>query len=386
MAGKENSSIGTAVRAALAAIFGTRNSGFAAGATQASNVTPLRQMTRAPRPSNAPILESEKDGRLYAMAMLEALDEAGDEGTGAETEGEDCASEGGTLTMNIYRTAPQATPARKWIEELYRHGTPDAIAGFYVVFSHYLGILTHGTPNLEHFRELEESGKWPPAGSVIYRDQKAAEAAIAAGKDQYEVTLSAEEVAQRAERDRQRAADLEQYREETRELEARQAMREPVQEAVREALAEGKKRAPKKWANGEAACDEMTSATSMQFHALIDIAKLCGKSPINAFTVREVVTTLGREVREAAAMFAAMVGKHPARKEVKRALAALDQLAEFAANMQPSDNDEVTFIWQGRAIHAFTLDAARALERAQREICGKPGVGWLAESQEWGMG
>lgn len=382
MATKQDSRIRKAIAAAVCAIFGTRNSGLVA---QASNVTPLRQMTRAPR-RNAPILSSEKDGRLYAIAMLEALEEAGEESTGADTECESSDSKGDTLTMYIYRTAPQRTPARKWIEELYQYGTPDAIAGFYAIVSHYFGISTHSTPSLERFREMEDAGEWPPAGSVIYRDPKAAAAAIAAGKDEYEITLSAEEVAQRAEqraeRDRQWKADIDEYSQEMRERAARQAMREPVREALADA-AEEKKRAPK--SNGEPAADALNTATAMQFHALIDLAKLCGTTPISAFTVRETVTALSSEVREGVVMFAAAVGKHPARKEVKKAVAALEHLDSFVTELDCSENDEKTSVWQGRAIHAFTLDAARALERAQIAIGGRGQVGWLEPSQEWGM-
>ena len=353
--------------------------------TEISSARELQQQAQAAL-SAAPILKSEKDGRLYAIAMLEALEEVGDDLAGADTEGEEYASKGGTLTMNIYRTAPQATPARKWIEELYRYGTPDAIAGFYVVVSHFFACSTHGTPSLEYFREREDAGEWPPAGSVIYRDQKAAEAAIAAGKDQYEIILSPEESQKRAEQKRERDRQMEESLSEYREQQQEATLQRAARDAVRNAAAEEEKRAPTKWANGEPAADELDTATAMQFHALIDIAKQCGKrDALTAFTVREAVLALSGQVRDAVVIFAAMVGKHPARKEVQRAQSALEAMKLFIEEMDCSENEEKTSVWHGRLIHAFTLDAARALERAQVAISGKPYVGWLGESQEWGM-
>ncbi len=144
--------------------------------------------------------ETEKAGRLYALAMLKALDAEGYEKMGADADGEATTDfNGKTALFSIYRTEPQTMPARKWIEDLHKYGTPDAIAGFYVVLSEFFALHVGGmTPDTAGLCAVERRGGFSPAGSVIYTHPKEAAAAIAAGKDEYEVELSAEEVKRRA--------------------------------------------------------------------------------------------------------------------------------------------------------------------------------------------
>lgn len=367
MATKEHSRIGSAVRAALAAMFGRRSNGFVASAPQASNVTPLRQMTRAPRTSNAPILSSEKDGRLYAIAMLEALDEAGDENPGADAEGESMDSEGDKLTMNIYRTAPQATPARKWIEELYQYGTPDAIAGFYVVVSHFFACSTHGTPSLEHFSKMEDAGKWPQAGSVIYRDPKAAAAAIAAGRDQYEVTMTPAEIEQRAERKRQSEASLEEYIEETRELERKNG------------LVVIQRDKPRTQTPAEDKAAEHLGRTFSSFYALDDIARRMAKTPLSFWTTYHAVKGIAADIRGELEQAAAQLQKrHKAGKIIADALLLAEAIRESLLNVDDGSGEWNTHkATVGAGMLAMVHGLGRCVERAEIACGGTPTGGYL---------
>ena len=360
---KEQSKIRQAVAAALAAMFGRRSSGFVASA---GNVRPLRQV--APRPATAPILNSEKDGRLYAMAMLEALDEVGDELAGADAEGESLDSEGDKLTMNIYRTAPQATPARKWIEDLYQYGTPDAIAGFYVVVSHYFACSTHGSPSLERFREMEAAGEWPPAGSVIYRDQKAAEAAIAAGKDEYEVTMTAQEIEQRAEQKRQRNADLEAHIEAGRAWERKNGI------AVIQ-----REKPPATPSAAEEKAAEHLGRTFSSLYALDDMARRMAKTPLSYWTtyhaVKGIAVDIQRELEQAAAQ---LPQRHKAGKIIADALLLAEAIRESLLNVDDGSGEWNTHkATVGAGMLAMVHGLGRCVERAEIACGGTPTGGYL---------
>jgi hypothetical protein len=329
---------------------------------QKTGVTGAGLRAAEKRHRTAPILESEKDGRLYAIAMLEALEEAGDENTGADAEGED-SPEGDRLIMNIYRTTPQATPARKWIEELYQYGTPDAIAGFYVVVSHYFGAATGGTPSLEHFCEMEAAGEWPPAGSVIYRDPKAAAAAIAAGKDQYEVTMTPAEIEQRAERERESAKQLEEYVTEQRELHAR-------------LVAQEQKRTP---TPAEEKAAEYLNRTFTGLCSLDDLARRMSKTVLSFHTTYNAaygIAALMRIELEAAAV--ELPAKHKGRKFIADALILAEAVRESLLNADDGSGE-----WNtpkaviGAGMLAMVQAMGRSIERAQMACGDIPSGGYL---------
>lgn len=337
MAASKHSRIGQAVAAALAFIFGARRNGFI-DTTQAS---PQAQE----RPKDAPILESERDGRRYAIAMLAAVDEEGGEALGVDADYEASSEEPGLFY--ICRTGPQSMVLREHIENLYKYGSQAAIGGFYVVLTElFADRAGGGHRQTAEYAEVERAGKFPPAGSVIYTHPEAAAAAIARGEDSYCVPRS-EPKADKPEAEKK-------------------AKREPSRE--------------------QKAAEEVSGATSMGFHALIDIARNCGKeNALNAFTVRDAAGAMVDRISVDIGEFSGCIGKaYPkAKKEIKKSLAALDGMQSFLNELDCSYNDEGTFRWHGRVIHAYTLDAARALARAQEAAGGHDDIGWLDESAEW---
>ena len=133
-------------------------------------------------------LKTEKDGRLYAIALLQTLrdDDLGEQRSegysphSAVAEGKSHPS-----GISIYRTKPQTDVIRRRIEELYRRGSQQAIAGFYVVLTDFIGsTLAGGVPDPELYLKKGECDPW---GSVIYRDPKKAKAAIESGEGGYEI-------------------------------------------------------------------------------------------------------------------------------------------------------------------------------------------------------
>jgi hypothetical protein len=138
-----------------------------------------------------PILKTEKDGRLYAIALLEKLNEEvvanpGFSPLDAHAEQEDDSDPAGV--MMIFRKAPQSVTLAQWSTDLHRYGTAQAIAGFYVVMTHYMGSVMEGSiPDESYYVEKEKAGEWEPSGSVIYRDPKAAAEAISKGENTYRV-------------------------------------------------------------------------------------------------------------------------------------------------------------------------------------------------------
>jgi hypothetical protein len=136
------------------------------------------------------ILETEKDGRLYAIALLEAFDEEGKPVEGfssysAESEGPDSTDSG---LIGLYRKGPQSETLKRWFADLYKYGTAESIAGFYVVFTDYLGSVVDGcVPDVDALGDWELEGKYPPAGSVIYRDPQAAAEALERGEGCYRI-------------------------------------------------------------------------------------------------------------------------------------------------------------------------------------------------------
>lgn len=133
-------------------------------------------------------LKTEKDGRLFAVALLQSLrdDDLGEprsKGYSAHSAKAEGKSHPGGI--GIYRTKPQTDVIRRRIEELYKRGTQQAIAGFYVVLTDWIGsVLEGGVPDPELYLK---KGECDPCGSVIYRDPKAAAKAIASGAGSYDL-------------------------------------------------------------------------------------------------------------------------------------------------------------------------------------------------------
>lgn len=131
-------------------------------------------------------LKTEKDGRLFAVALLQTLrDSSLGEPRGRGFSPHSAKAEGDSYPsgIGIYRTKPQTDVIRRRIEELYKRGTQQAIAGFYVVLTDWIGsVLAGGVPDPELYLDRGECDPW---GSVIYRDPEAAAKALAHGEDAY---------------------------------------------------------------------------------------------------------------------------------------------------------------------------------------------------------
>lgn len=152
----------------------------------------LRKQTSAPRPQNAPNLETEKDGRLYAISMFESMEEASQAAptfSVHSAEAEEVYAGDSNMVL-IYRDRPQADIVSRSIAELHKYGTPAAIGGFNVVLTDYIGSVIEGAipnPASEFYADMEKEGKLEPWGSVIYRDPAKAAAALAAGENAYRI-------------------------------------------------------------------------------------------------------------------------------------------------------------------------------------------------------
>lgn len=137
---------------------------------------------RSTRKENA--LQTEKDGRLFAMAMFAALEEVDVDTMNASSEDED----GSTGTMLIFRGKGQDATLKQWMDELYARGTPEARNGFYVVLTDYIGSVIGGavpSPASEYYADKEEDGKLEAWGTVNYRDRFGAQSALANGESAY---------------------------------------------------------------------------------------------------------------------------------------------------------------------------------------------------------
>lgn len=191
--------ISRAVRAALAAILGgKKGNGFIGTAKQDVALTDRAQTMRD-------MLRTERDGRLYAIAMLEAVanecapTEEGYSPHSALAEAPDALASG---EVGIWRKAPQTDVFKRWIGELYAYGTPDAINGFYVVFTDaYGGPTTQGAvDSAEQYAKLERAGLLAPWGSVKYRDPAKAAKANETDEGAYYLTAAQRKRAEAAPR------------------------------------------------------------------------------------------------------------------------------------------------------------------------------------------
>lgn len=141
-------------------------------------------------PSNAGslALETEADGRRYAIALLEAFEkeviEAERRGFAvyaATTEGE---VEPGVI--NIYRDRPQTDTLERWVSELYARGTPAANHGFFTVATDYLGSGIAGAlGEAALYGEQEQAGEFDSSGGMKFRLPEQAQLALAKGEKFY---------------------------------------------------------------------------------------------------------------------------------------------------------------------------------------------------------
>lgn len=132
-------------------------------------------------------LRTEKDGRLYAIAMFEALEELDTDTMSACSE--DVWTAGANAgQMVIFRKMPQDATFKQWVDELYARGTTEARNGFFVVLTDYVGSVIGGSvpsPASEFYKDQEGEGQLEPWGTVNFRDEYAAKAALASGDEFY---------------------------------------------------------------------------------------------------------------------------------------------------------------------------------------------------------
>lgn len=148
-----------------------------------------KTMVRKVADPKAPHLQTERDGRLYAIGLLEAMEEEVEQTDGLWSPFAHSAE--GPLRDNgrvcIFRTKPQSATLAHWVGELHKYGTAEAIAGFYVVFSDYIGLaIEDAQPKAADYAQSEKDGEFDPWGSVIYTNPKAAAAAIEKGDGDYD--------------------------------------------------------------------------------------------------------------------------------------------------------------------------------------------------------
>lgn len=141
-------------------------------------------------PSNAGnlALETEADGRRYAIALLEAFEKEVIEGErrgfavyAGATEGE---AEPGVICIN--RDRPQTDTLKHWVGELYARGAPAAIHGFFTVATDYLGSGIAGAlGEAALYSEQEKAGEFDSAGVMKFRLPEEAQLALAKGEKFY---------------------------------------------------------------------------------------------------------------------------------------------------------------------------------------------------------
>lgn len=135
-------------------------------------------------------LKTEKDGRIFAIAMLQACEaEFGAEVHNGVGPAYHAAAEGqpdAAGVVGIFRTDPQSPTLARWIGRLYRYGTDEAIRGFYVIFTDFIGtVVACGSPDPAVYARDEAEGRFGAWGSVAYSDPMVASAALANGKTEY---------------------------------------------------------------------------------------------------------------------------------------------------------------------------------------------------------
>lgn len=171
MANANGSKVGNAVRAALAFMFGgKRGNGFVAtaGATRPGEIgTPpsaesVKRLLekyhggKQERPTDGPKLVTQKDGRQFAVEVLERLDNVdGDESTACPFNPD--AEEDDSMNLpQYYRTGPQWDGFYKDLSRLVNDATEDARKGFASIVTDALaGSISM---SLESYREWESAG------------------------------------------------------------------------------------------------------------------------------------------------------------------------------------------------------------------------------------
>lgn len=140
-------------------------------------------------PERRASLQTEKDGRLFAIALLadfEKLDKPGKfaefSSWSANTEREDESDPG---VVMIFRKTAQTDILKRAFDALYQ-GSEQARNGFFVVLTDFVGSTMSGAvPAVNYYRDEEKAGGLEPWGSVIYKHPRKAADAIAAGKVVY---------------------------------------------------------------------------------------------------------------------------------------------------------------------------------------------------------
>jgi len=139
-------------------------------------------------------LNTEKEGRLFAIATFKAARLALSEGIveAGQNRLEYAADSGGEEQGEflIHRTTPQSDVLRSAFADLFSRGTQEAINGFFTVWTDYIGATLSGcypSQPAKHYAAEERAGLIPAWGSITYTHPKAAKAAIAKGESTYTV-------------------------------------------------------------------------------------------------------------------------------------------------------------------------------------------------------
>lgn len=322
------------IAAILAALFGKSQNGFLpevvkSAANDGGNVVAL-PVRRA--------LETEQDGRKYAIAMLQKMQEQADEvrekglsffGANAEEVHAD------TGEVAIYRHTPQGDTLHRWLEDLYCDGTPQAVNGFQVILTDYLGVVMDGSvPNCEEYAKQEAAGGFSPWGSVIYSHPELAAEAIKKGEDSYWIERKATQQEQQPE--------------------------------------------PQEKKSGKAQiADELERTCVMSLHALLDWGRSFQKIGVTDLTARDSVMALTFSVRASLrSLEATLPAKHKARKKIQKALTGMDDLDAFMDDTTEDAEMMLSPRGKARCIYAFALDIACAFEEVQEAIGGSAEVGF----------
>jgi hypothetical protein len=119
-------------------------------------------------------LETEKHGRLFAIDLLSRMhqrwrrtyDDDGEPSSdySAITQEPDVGEPG---EMCVYRTGPQSDLLLRAYDELTKRGTREAVLGFHVVMTDFIGsAVADASPDYDYYADAESEGKLETWGSV----------------------------------------------------------------------------------------------------------------------------------------------------------------------------------------------------------------------------
>lgn len=303
----------------------------------AANVVPIRPGMYVPPEANP--LQTQRDGRLYAMDVLDLLDEVDvDEAALNPVIPANAFGEGDT--WKPYRSGPQPDQFYKGLSRLFKEGTEEAVKGFAAVFTAALAgdIGRSG----DFFREDERAGlnqDLGTPGSAAHPPE-----GVKDGKVLPEAAFNADA----------------------------HAKEQPKGVAVG---------ASRKQTKAEIAVSKKLAYLQLALDQLHDIGKRLEKSPYSHFTTMGAVKGIATQMLSALVECQNRLPKgHPAKNEVKKAIEAANDLIRTAqewveaheAGKEPSNK------LQGRAMVALVVDAAQAIERAEIACGENNGTGgWL---------